>query len=914
MSLFATTNGESPEAIDNDNDNFPADLPTGKFQSGTYDKPIVLLGTSGPGNELNRLAESLVTTLTTAGGSASSSASPNGAVLPTLGSSATSGSSAGGAVTLTPELIASQITTGVLTRSSVIVVDFGHPAFNPLSRFSTTESSTLTHRLTQLAKTLYEDMELLCVYVNVHPIHGGLSKEAVRRREELEENVLIKYSDYEICVKEEGLDAMTVLARSGAGCDEDGDGDGNGDGDKEMKEEKSADGKKGDANSESDDCTAETTLRTISTPGQFTQLADLTTRQATAWAGVEWELNRLVARAILPPPKPGASSSVKQAVVGQNAELTLGYNTFFLSIVFPDMWDVEPYVQALCLDVDAMEFRADLLGKRTDRFEILHSVQVLRRLCRPHVVRAPALPLVGLEVIDDAMPIVFTVRTAGQAGTWPDDPEGIADMFRVLELGLRGGVEVLDVESSWDPTKTDDLLSLAEERYTSNILGSYHEVPDAVSLDRAVELYHQCTLQGRAHGAKMVLSVDAASDDPTKDRQAYEAGKIFKRELTERGAPVIPYLGMMLGEAGQFSRVLNERFAPVTHESLPFVAAPGQLSASEIMTTKIVMGLLKPKKYCIVGHNIAYSVSPQMQSAAFAATRLPHSYSLVDIPSIDEFCSSDLWNDEDFGGCSVTIPHKRTIMKHLDELSEAAEKIGAVNTVITKQVDDEATGESKRVMYGENTDWRGFYTALRRRLGADEQEKSKAILIVGAGGAARAAAYAVSELGDGYEQIYFNPRTPTKAAELADTFGGRVVYDLEGGLKSALRDMDADVRVVICAIPPAAEFVLPQWLIKDAEDQEGNEAGALSPPSNKPIVYDVSYIPYWTKLISQAEEAGLDVVRGSEILWEQGVGQFELWTGRMAPYKVMREMVNRRTLPNFQNSSSDKKKRSKTAK
>jgi len=820
-------------------------------------------------------------------------------------------------------LIAAQIDQGILTRSSVIVVDFGHPAFNPLSRFSTTESTTLTDRLTTVARTLYEELGLLCVYVNVHPIHGALSKEAVRRREELEEEVLIRYSDYEVCVKDEGLDAMTVLARMGAGCDDGGESV-----DGESVDGEDADGEDGeDSESVDDDCTAETALRTISTSDQFVQLADLTQRQSMAWSGVEWELTRLVARAILPPPTPGAPSSVKQAVVGQNAELTLGYNTFFLSIVFPTMDEVEPYVQAMCLDVDAMEFRADLLGKRTDRFEILHEVQILRRLCRPHVVRAPALPLVGLEVIDDAMPIVFTVRTAGQAGTWPNDPHGIADMFRVLELGLRGGVEVLDVESSWDPAKTDGLLTLAEERYTSNILGSYHEVPDTVTLDRAVELYHQCTLQGRAHGAKMVLSVDAESDDDQQDRQAYEAGKIFNRQLVERGLPVIPYLGMMLGEAGQFSRVLNERFAPVTHESLPFVAAPGQLSASEIMTTKIVMGLLKPKKYCIVGHNIAYSVSPQMQSAAFAATRLPHSYSLVDIPSIDEFCTSDLWADEDFGGCSVTIPHKRTIMKHLDELSEAAEKIGAVNTVIAKHVEDEETGATKRIMYGENTDWRGFYTALRRRLGADppssdddddsEQEKAKAVLIVGAGGAARAAAYAVSELGDGYEQIYFNPRTPAKANELADTFGGRVVSDMEGGLKSALKEMDAEVRVVINGVPAAAEFVLPKWLIKDAEDEEGSEGGALSPPSTKPIIYDASYIPYWTKLISQAEEAGLDVVRGSEILWEQGVGQFELWTGRMAPYKVMREMVMRRTLPKYQASQTDQKKKrsskSKTA-
>ena len=289
----------------------------------------------------------------------------------------------------------------------------------------------------------------------------------------------------------------------------------------------------------------------------------------------------------------------------------------------------------------------------------------------------PALPLVGLEVIDDAMPIVFTVRTAGQAGTWPDDVDGIHDMFSVLELGLRGGVEVLDVESSWDPIQTDRLLTLAEDRYTSNILGSYHEVPGAVTTDRAVELYHQCTLQGRAHGAKMVLSVDAnSSADPDQDRQAYEAGKIFARQLRERGAPAIPYLGMMLGEAGQFSRVLNERFARSRHESLRSSRRPGSCRPAKIMTTKILMGLLKAKKYCIVGHDIAYSVSPQMQSAAFAATRLPHSYSLVDIPDIDEFCASDLWADEDFGGCSVTIPHKRTIMAHLDELSRRPRRSG----------------------------------------------------------------------------------------------------------------------------------------------------------------------------------------------------------------------------------------------
>merc|ERR1719330_949135 len=81
--------------------------------------------------------------------------------------------------------------------------------------------------------------------------------------------------------------------------------------------------------------------------------------------------------------------------------------------------------------------------------------------------------------------------------------------------------------------------------------------------------------------------------------------------------PVIPHIGLILGEDGQYSRVLNLSFTPVTHESLPFVAAPGQMSASELMSTRLLMKVITPKKYGILGHNIAYSVSPAMQGAAF---------------------------------------------------------------------------------------------------------------------------------------------------------------------------------------------------------------------------------------------------------------------------------------------------------
>lgn len=858
---------------------------TGRYQSGAYDRPIVLLGCSGPGNELTRLASSLAQALAPDDAAAPSGAGgtmgpgggdEDGASWSVLQAVGRAGSAATvlGAEALAAGIEGAEMGGGEagLSRSAVVVIDLGHPAFDG---GGTEAGEQLERAACDLARSLYADLGLLCVYVNVHPDHGRLSTGARERRERLEADVLVGCSDYEVCVKDEGLDAMAVLAgqRGAAAGGEDGAG-GGGDGDAPPV--------------------------SLSSPSDLASLRSLSSQQARAWAGVEWELQRLTARASLPPPVPGASSTVGTSVVGQNAELTMGRNTFFLSIVFPDMNEVRPYVGDMCLDVDAMEFRADLLGERNDRFEILHSVQLLRRICLPHVVRAPALPLSGLDVIDDAMPIVFTVRTAGQAGTWPDrTPADIAAMFDTLELGLRGGVDVLDVESSWDPDRTDRLLTLAEERYTSNILGSYHEVPNGVSDERAVELYHQCALGGRAHGAKLVLSVDpdriGAGDAGDDDRQTYEMGKVFERECQELGRPVIPYLGMMLGEAGQFSRVLNERFAPVTHETLPFVAAPGQLAASEIMTLKLALGLLRPRKHCIVGHDIAYSVSPAMHSAAFAATRLPHSYFMVDIPNIDEFIMSDLWKDDDFGGCSVTIPHKRSIVRHLDEVSDSVKKIGAVNTVVVKEVEDENTGEMRKIRYGANTDWRGFYAALRRRLeggAAPCPPVREAVLIVGAGGAARAAAYAIEALGGCYEQLYYNPRTLEKAAELAETFGGTVVWDLEDGLRSALEDLE--LRVVISALPASADFVLPQWLI-----EEGDDDPAASIPRSRPTVFDVNYQPYWTKLLSQAEEAGLKTVRGSEVVWEQGVGQFELWTGRMAPYRVMKQVVLKNTLPRY---------------
>jgi shikimate-5-dehydrogenase/3-dehydroquinate dehydratase type I len=722
-----------------------------------YQKPLVLIGKSSEkGNELGRLADHVATKL----------------------------DSASSSIITIDKVSANDILQGiegnVYTWPQVIVLDY---------------LSASADAINGMARDLY-NANLLSIYVNVERSDNNNEQKAM-----IERDVILPYTDYELCIRNEGILAA-----------------------------------------DSDE-----------------------------WQHIEWELDRLLGRARLVAPIPGDTS-----ITQNTAHLTMGTHTFFLSLSFPNITMVEPYVEQMCTDVDAMEYRTDLLECRDNRFDLLYGMQLLRRYCRPHVTRVPALPIPG-SVLEDVMPIVYTVRTRNQAGTYPDDLDGISKMFELLELGLRGGVEVLDVESAWNQGKTERLLDLAEQRYTSQILGSHHVVGEFVTTEDAVHLFEQCSLGGRAHGAKVVLSIE--SDE--NDRMAYEAALISSELARQEGRPVIPHVSLILGDVGQFSRVINLPFTPVTHESLPVKAAPGQMTANEIMATRLLTNIFQRKQYAILGHNIAYSVSPQMHGAAFAATKLAHTYARADVETVEEFIKSDFWQADDFGGTSVTIPHKQAIIPYVDVMSDAAKAIGSVNTIIVREefVDD----DFKRIVYGDNTDWRGIYTPLNRLLGSTVDSERDYALILGAGGTARAAAYVAKKLG--LRPIYYN-RTPSKARELADEFGGSIVDSLDeegaggGGSDESLGSMvqkdKGRIRVVISTLPAAAKFQLPAWTLQ---------------PELKPIIFDVNYKPYTTALIAQAEASSCKVVRGSEMLWEQGVGQFELWTGRTAPYGVMKSVV-----------------------
>lgn len=276
----------------------------------------------------------------------------------------------------------------------------------------------------------------------------------------------------------------------------------------------------------------------------------------------------------------------------------------------------------------------------------------------------------------------------------------------------------------------------------------------------------------------------------------------------------VPYIGLCLTETGKLSRVLNARYTPVTHEKLPFVAAPGQLSSKEIMRHRSELGICPRRSFFLFGSPISASPSPDMHNAGFRVSGLPHEYFLCE--GEDPAIMAEALARPDFGGASVTIPHKQNVLPLLDEVSEAAEKIGAVNTVIVGT--DPETGA--RRLRGDNTDWLGILRPVKARLEASGwgQGQGGVALVVGAGGAAMGALFAMQRLG--LEVVVYN-RTPSKAEDLASRFGGAAVSELDVETLRAASGAGT-VDVVVSTIPAAAEFTLPGYLLESKVRHDKN--------------------------------------------------------------------------------------------
>jgi shikimate dehydrogenase len=276
-------------------------------------------------------------------------------------------------------------------------------------------------------------------------------------------------------------------------------------------------------------------------------------------------------------------------------------------------------------------------------------------------------------------------------------------------------------------------------------------------------------------------------------------------------------------------------------------------------------------RVALIGWPVAHSVSPAMHNAAFEALGLDWRYELLPTEPGRVAEAVARLRAGDYQGANVTVPHKQAVLPCLDELTGAAQAMGAANTLVPR---------GGRLI-GHNTDADGFVVAL---LAAGLQPHGAWAAVVGAGGAARAVVYAL--LGEGAEKIFLLNRSVERARALADDLDCR-----DGGPpRIEVRPLDEGSLV---ATAQRAELLvhatpLGMWPHVDASIW----------PDDVPLpehlaVFDLVYNPQETRLLQQAHASGAKAIGGLEMLVQQGVLAFQIWTGERAPVGVMRRAARR---------------------
>jgi shikimate dehydrogenase len=269
----------------------------------------------------------------------------------------------------------------------------------------------------------------------------------------------------------------------------------------------------------------------------------------------------------------------------------------------------------------------------------------------------------------------------------------------------------------------------------------------------------------------------------------------------------------------------------------------------------------------LLGDPVEGSLSPAMHNAAFRELGMAAVYVAVGVPK--DFLEDMVNGIRSLGvrGFNVTIPHKIAVIDLLDELDDSAFSVEAVNTVVNSQ------GR----LIGYNTDGVGALRALEERLG---QVKGKRVLLLGAGGAARAIAYALAK--EGCEVTVAN-RTLSKAEALASIVKRRLNRELpvipleRSELEQALREAEVLVNATSVGMYPNMKETLVT-------------ADMLRPGV---AVMDIVYKPPRTRLLQEAEKAGATVINGLGMLVHQAGLSFRIWTGREPPIGVMRIAAER---------------------
>ncbi|MDZ4849138.1 MAG: shikimate dehydrogenase [Pirellulaceae bacterium] len=460
---------------------------------------------------------------------------------------------------------------------------------------------------------------------------------------------------------------------------------------------------------------------------------------------------------------------------------------------------------------------------------------------------------------DRPTPVVVTCRRKADGGRWERSED---ERLMLLRAAIAMGVEYVDLEEDIADKiprygKTKRIVSLHNFEGTPNDLETIHGELAKVDADII----------------KIAALANTFSD--------------VKRMLNLMQTAKVPTIGISMGDIGTVTRILATRYgAPFTYcvYSSERRVAPGQLTFDQMLNMYRVDTIdAKTKLYGVVADPVAHSYSPLIHNSAFASQGINARYIPFRIPHFDLETFLEWSQEYGIGGLSVTIPHKEAIIDFLSQADTAAKDVGAINTVLF-------TPEG---MVGYNTDYRAamdcISEAVTKASSESEPLKGMGVLILGAGGVARAIGYGLARRG---ANIMVSSRTHERSEALAVSIGGKAIpwvsrYDIKPKL------------IINCC---------PIGMFPDI-DNSPYDAAKLSEGQ---IVFDTVYNPERTLLLKSAMAAGCSVVSGLQMFIRQAAYQYRLFTSQDPPVASMVQtlkkaisVINYRDLDDDDDDDSD---------
>jgi 3-dehydroquinate dehydratase/shikimate dehydrogenase len=410
-------------------------------------------------------------------------------------------------------------------------------------------------------------------------------------------------------------------------------------------------------------------------------------------------------------------------------------------------------------------------------------------------------------------PVIVTCRPTWEGGRFTG---GEPERLRVLGEAIRLGAEYVDVE--WNADRRD--LPHGE---TTRVVLSHHDVA-GLPADLGDRI--RAMRSERPHLVKIAVTAARLSDCLT---------------VRDAVAGTEPHVAIALGEAGQLTRLCPWLFGSCW--TYGGSAAPGQIAARDLIDCyRVRQTSAATTIYALAGAPLGHSASPAMHNCAMAALGLDAVYVPLETADAGEFRA--VAEAIGVAGASVTAPLKQGLLNDGVAADELTGRIGAVNTL----------KHGSRGWQGRNFDVAGFLTPLDRRSSA---LRGAAAVVLGAGGAARAVAWALKSHG---ARVELAARRPESAARLAQ-----------------------ELRVGVSPWPPRRGWDLlvnatpvGTWPHVDESPLDPADLGGR-------LVYDLVYNPLETRLLKDARAAGMETIAGVEMLVAQACRQIEWWTGHDAP-------------------------------